>query len=689
MMKKFLYHNILALSILCIGVFGLVGGFYQALELSTYNYVMTGFWIFMAVLLYVLKQYYCLKQYAKKIKYITIAWILLVGSSVLFLLDVLSLFNGIQEVIANDYYLNFDALFTLYQTPFPVIIIVYTFFGFIVTKMIVHYMVEQTYRRPLFILSIAWIFFPFFINHSVDNIYIYASILFLLSSYIYTTTLVSLHGQGNIIGCVVLVVLIGMLSIFDQTIGQNAVVQREVVQIFDGLSYLKHGTKNEGNQTGSNTKPETDLPTGNIAINTDEALVVTTTKPFSGYLRGYSLSTYYDNGWDTPKIGYRYPSVNYYAKAMTDSTSLQVQVTSLKGHTYQFLPYHTNVAGSMTLDSFLLVDDIKYTLYQGKATKQVNIDQEYMDYIKENYLDINDDTKILLERYLNVHNVNTEALKTTSLEQKITFISSLLAKNTSYSLTPGGLPLGKDFIDYFLNDSKQGSCTHYATTGTLLLRLLGVPTRYTSGYVVDENDFKDNVATIRNNRSHAWIEVFDEQYGWYPIDMTPANVDQQETPEVDPTPRQITTMLDQQSNIPQDPPTTNGPTTNTPTKDPVETTEETINEWITPVLSVGAAILLMVVSIGQYRYRYQRKIHKYQALSTNQKIKMGYQSLVECGLVTTPVEDLYLKAAFSQHQITAKELQDFENYMVEQRQIMYQQIPKYKKWIFRYIKAKG
>ena len=100
-----------------------------------------------------------------------------------------------------------------------------------------------------------------------------------------------------------------------------------------------------------------------------------------------------------------------------------------------------------------------------------------------------------------------------------------LDTRTTYSLSPGRVPFGSDVIENFLFDSRKGFCVHYASAATLLLRRLGVPARYVSGYTVDPDQFKKNpdgsyMAAVLDRNGHAWVEVFMDHAGWIPIEVT-------------------------------------------------------------------------------------------------------------------------------------------------------------------------
>ncbi len=101
-------------------------------------------------------------------------------------------------------------------------------------------------------------------------------------------------------------------------------------------------------------------------------------------------------------------------------------------------------------------------------------------------------------------------------------------EDTYYSWELEPVPEGKDFAEYFLLEQKKGYCVHYATAGTLLLRMCGIPARYVSGYIVFPDDFKKNkdgsntwTAVVTDRRGHAWTEIFQEGLGFLPMEMTP------------------------------------------------------------------------------------------------------------------------------------------------------------------------
>ena len=109
---------------------------------------------------------------------------------------------------------------------------------------------------------------------------------------------------------------------------------------------------------------------------------------------------------------------------------------------------------------------------------------------------------------------------------KIQQVTELLWQNADYSQNLEPLPEGEDYAEYFLLKQKKGFCVHFATAGTLVFRMYGVPARYVSGYVVFPEDFKENsdgtfTAAVTDERGHAWTEIFQKGTGFYPLEVTP------------------------------------------------------------------------------------------------------------------------------------------------------------------------
>jgi transglutaminase-like putative cysteine protease len=105
-------------------------------------------------------------------------------------------------------------------------------------------------------------------------------------------------------------------------------------------------------------------------------------------------------------------------------------------------------------------------------------------------------------------------------------VAEYLSENYMYSWNLDTITDGTDPVEYFLTTGKKGYCMHFAAAGTLMLRELGIPARYAAGYVVKSSAFSEDedgtyTATVLDRNAHAWTEIYLDNYGWVPIEMTP------------------------------------------------------------------------------------------------------------------------------------------------------------------------
>lgn len=100
-------------------------------------------------------------------------------------------------------------------------------------------------------------------------------------------------------------------------------------------------------------------------------------------------------------------------------------------------------------------------------------------------------------------------------------IEDYLCANYAYTLQPGDLPEGADFVDYFLFEGREGYCTHFATAMVMLCRSAGLPARFVKGFVTPANPDDAGVYQVTGRLSHAWAEVYLVGVGWVRFEATP------------------------------------------------------------------------------------------------------------------------------------------------------------------------
>jgi transglutaminase-like putative cysteine protease len=99
-------------------------------------------------------------------------------------------------------------------------------------------------------------------------------------------------------------------------------------------------------------------------------------------------------------------------------------------------------------------------------------------------------------------------------------LRQIRSQNFSYTLAPG--PYGRDGVDEFWFDRREGFCEHFAQAFVVLMRALDVPARIVTGYQGAEYNAFDNTYIIRQSHAHAWAEYWQPGRGWLRADPTAA-----------------------------------------------------------------------------------------------------------------------------------------------------------------------
>ncbi|MGN0161317.1 MAG: transglutaminase domain-containing protein [Lachnospiraceae bacterium] len=80
------------------------------------------------------------------------------------------------------------------------------------------------------------------------------------------------------------------------------------------------------------------------------------------------------------------------------------------------------------------------------------------------------------------------------------------------------VPRGKDIVEWFLCESKQGYCAHYATALACMLKNQNIPARVVEGFVI--NNGEKNKSTVLQQQAHVWVEAYITGIGWVLMDPT-------------------------------------------------------------------------------------------------------------------------------------------------------------------------
>lgn len=700
---------------LILGIIGIVGGVYYALYFPNPGYISI---ILCVVLGLVLSYLYQRKQYHQMFVLTLCLIAFIIFTFFLFSTETKSVLEQLKVIVLEDYYLKFDEVFKNIRISYGLLPL--AFFAVIAIPLI-YLVVLTTYQpkwKPLKLVGCLLTFlFPVSIRHELNLYTSYCFVFYIFYVFVFQYILKYQKNQValKVILTFVLTIFLMMSHLF---LEPNPIFKQNSTSVLSQINYWIDSASfsnlfESQNTTGMNSSVSGKLPTGNIRLDDGLALTIHSDIPFTSYLRGYSLAHYEKNQWkpiqknyennDSLKMFSQYLNRNY-----GEFQEASVQIETQKSTRYQFVPYYPIIDQDLLLDSYYLqkektiktmvVDMYHYSNYLNGSYHFD--DEDYQSFTKQEYLDVPTDLKGKLNDFIKEQtekrNFDLSHLKMngTALDYA-NYVKSLLGYETEYDINAGTLPNAQDFVEYFLFQNKKGSCTHYATTGALMLRCLGIPTRYVSGFVMKESDFKDGVAQIPNYRSHAWVEVYLPHCGWVPFEMTPAQSVENQANILD---ELVSNPPATPNNPNQNNP--NQPTTNTPTPTEPENPvlpNESVNEnhWYDVIVENSQFIITGLGIIGLiicYRYLslhfMKWKLRKY---TSNQKIIGYYQRMKKIGNNRLSIPDnllsLATKAKFSQHHISDEEMgQYYQDYLSFIKKA-YQCLPLYQKVIYKYIKG--
>lgn len=296
----------------------------------------------------------------------------------------------------------------------------------------------------------------------------------------------------------------------------------------------------------------------------EEMLVTMSEQPQQTvYLKGFTADTYEGGNWKntaedsfeeqvTDRLGLESDE----AKQMIGSLSYWNLCgnSENKPVTYQleyldfwdrqaYIPYYVNLESAqgqtkLVADAYALRGKSKHLTLKGvleqnasdwQASEETAVVCEAYEAYVPRYLAVKEDLPRLkaLGRQLSEEACFYEM----SMEETVCLARNAIFDVADYSLNPPVRPAEEDAVEYFLFDSGKGFCQHYASAGALLLRVMGIPTRYVTGYAVNEEAFvrqQDGSyqAKVLDSDAHAWVEIYVQNVGWMPVEMTEGRISQ-------------------------------------------------------------------------------------------------------------------------------------------------------------------
>lgn len=419
-------------------------------------------------------------------------------------------------------------------------------------------------------------------------------------------------------------------------------------------------------EVGNNVSSEVDFSNAG-ALKQTGTKVMTVVTDLNGriYLKGMSYANYENNKWSvlTDEQANDYPQ-DFQAFIMTANYQERSTVTidTVNKESIVYTPYYL----ASINDTFSPVCDVlvsnsdKATNYSMSVMpfSESELDNfsmdfssqvyDYDNFVKNYYLKLPYDTKLAMLKIAEENNLT--GVSTQNIPQAV---KQFVSQSASYSLNTQKVPDGRDVAEWFLNDAETGYCMHFANAAAVMLRALGVPARYVTGYCADVVDGK---AIVTSDNAHAWVEYYDSSIGWIPLDATSSDfVVVQATESIQPTTQSQTTSPTVQ-------PTTQAQTTK-PVKTEVKAKISTPAIIVIIILLIIALAILRIIFIRYYRkYSFTHKDYKSRVICIYRYLnKLSVHSKVR---IPKKIENICTKAKFSTHNISDEEYKIVLNYVL-------------------------
>lgn len=436
--------------------------------------------------------------------------------------------------------------------------------------------------------------------------------------------------------------------------------------------------------------------------------VMTVTSAVGGniYLKGTAYADYRDNTWNiiSDNNAARYPQdfVPFTAtignNALTDTRVHMLNESKIAYVPYflESLPDNLNSVADVCLKNYTDKNEFNYSHYPFYAenTYRYNNSAEAEDYkafVYDTYLEIPRKTQIELRRIAEQEGFLDSEL---TVSEKIEMVKNYISSSKTYSLKTPKMPSGKDFATWFLSESDTGYCVHFATAGTLMLRALGIPARYVTGYYATA--YANQTVTVTTDNAHAWVEYYSDTAGWIPLECTPSSfqparyVGSQRASGGSTDTTQPTTV--EPTTAPTAP--TNGTVshnTNTKPKNDSKSSFE-FNGFTIAMMSLGIVALALISIFSRRIIIIKKRKHRFETGRNNKRAICIYKELknltkISHLLITDEVKSVYEKARFSNHTISDDELKIIENAYYNSVEEIYNNLPRIKKPYYKFIKA--
>lgn len=272
-----------------------------------------------------------------------------------------------------------------------------------------------------------------------------------------------------------------------------------------------------------------------------------------GYLRGNAFDTYYQATWEevdtlsaalNPRFkSFRYRELSpsqlgvtpirgpedarlrrFEASPITGTaiTTLEIKNDPMKGQVF-FAPMDMQWIEAqgrvIEVNSHDIIEGginahYPYIIGVSSTSRSETLDAQKREVLTSVSFDISEELRQLSQQVVADSKTNRE---------KAEAIRNHFSASYLYSMELPVPPRGTDPLMHFLRTKHAAHCEYFASATVLMLRSVGVPARYITGYVAMESSSEENDLWLARNRdAHAWAEAYDDETKtWFPVESTP------------------------------------------------------------------------------------------------------------------------------------------------------------------------
>ena len=455
-----------------------------------------------------------------------------------------------------------------------------------------------------------------------------------------------------------------------------------------------------------------------------KVMTVTTTNKGVLYLKGMAYANYNNNTWSIldESIKATYPML-YNSFTMTEQVNVagsasMLEISTVDTQNILYTPYYLdsmNVYGTNWCDTYVgnTSNSNKYTVYYSPfvvddplnyaddsllkvygrkpsiydyALKENDNNANYRSFIYSYYLELPSDVKEEMQDI-----IIKEGFDKLAGRERIAAVQSYIRNSAVYSLDTPKVPKNKDIALWFLKESDTGYCVHFATSATVMLRAMGIPARYVTGYA--KNVAEGAITPITTDNAHAWVEYFDSDIGWVPLEVTPADFTLQSPVETESsTSEKATKPTEKQTEATK--PNATTPETEEATEPEKKETDSSLNVNVVLILaSIGAVLLVTAIALPVRRLIVIKvRERKFITGTNNSRARCAYRYLLKIEkyakvIISSEVETIAQKARFGNGTISDEELQTILQTAQSKKELLSADDSKAKKIYYKFILA--